>query len=81
MSRAYTNLLFHIVFATNNRGKNLTGSIQDDFYPFSVSQSRRQKVLAYICGQEKRHRRHTFEDEYVGLLKKNEIEFKEVLWG
>lgn len=145
MSHAYTNLLFHIVFAAKDRGKDLTASVQSDFYPylvalarergcrvdavgggldyvhlllslpakesvselvklleanssrwlrktncgfawqpgyaaFSVSQSKRQEVLAYICGQEEHHRNHRFEDEYIGLLKKNEIAFEESLW-
>ncbi len=147
MSHAYTNLLFHIVFATKDRGKDLTASIQNDFYPylivlarekgcrvdaggggldhihlllqvpakesiaevvkflesnssrwlktnaargfawqsgygaFSVSQSKRQEVIEYIRVQEEHHRRHAFEDEYVGLLKKNEIAFEDRLRG
>jgi REP element-mobilizing transposase RayT len=146
MSHAYTNLLLHIVFATKDRGKYLTASVQSDFYPylialvrekdcrvdavgggldhvhllllvpakesvselvkflkanssrwlrkanrgfawqlgyaaFSVSQSKRQEVLTYIREQEEHHRRHRFEDEYIGLLKKNEIEFEERIWG
>ncbi len=147
MSHAYTHLLFHIVFATKDRGKDLTASVQSHFYPylialarekgcrvdavgggldhvhlllslpakesvaelvkflksnssrwlktnavrsfawqsgygaFSVSQSKRQEILVYIRGQEDHHRRHRFEDEYIGLLKKNEIAFEESLWG
>lgn len=145
MSHAYTNLLFHIVFATKGRGKDLSTHVQADFYPylialagetgcrvdavggglehvhllvnvpakvsiaelvkflksnssrwlktksnphfswqagyaaFSVSQSKRDAVLTYIRGQEEHHRHHEFEGEYVGLLKKNEIEFDERL--
>ncbi len=53
---------------------------QAGYAAFSVSQSKRGEVGDYIRGQEEHHRRYRFEDEYVGLLKKNEIEFEERLW-
>ncbi len=49
---------------------------------FSVSQSNVEAVTAYILTQETHHRKVSFEDEYVSLLKRNEIEFEEkYLWG
>lgn len=55
---------------------------QNGYAAFSVSQSRAAEVAAYIYGQEAHHKRVDFEDEYVSLLKRNEIRFEaERLWG
>lgn len=62
------------------RKANRSFGWQPGYAPFSVSQSKRQDVLEYTRGQEKHHRRHRFEDEYIGLLKKNEIAVEERLW-
>ena len=53
---------------------------QPGYAAFTVSQSKRSEVRQYVRTQEDHHRRHAFQDEYVGLLKKNEIEFTERLW-
>jgi len=42
---------------------------------FSVSASNIDKVVRYIRDQEKHHRRRTFEQEFVAMLKKHGIEF------
>jgi putative transposase len=44
---------------------------------FSVSQSQSPRVQTYIAGQEKHHRRMTFQDEFLGLLIRHGIEFDE----
>lgn len=54
---------------------------QPGYAAFTVSQSKRTEVRQYVRTQEQHHRRHAFEDEYVGLLRKNEIEFAERLWN
>lgn len=55
---------------------------QEGYSAFSVSQSQRDVVFRYLAGQEERHRRQTFEDELVSLLKRNEIEYDErYLWS
>ena len=41
---------------------------QGGYSVFSVSQSGRERVTAYIAGQEAHHRTRTFEEELVGLL-------------
>lgn len=33
------------------------------------------EVKAYIAGQREHHRKRTFRDEYLAMLKKHEIEF------
>jgi len=55
---------------------------QAGYAAFSVSESNREAVCSYVEGQEKRHKRTSFEDEFVSLLKRNEIEFEnERLWS
>ncbi len=58
-----------------------------DFYwhsgygAFSVSQSGVEKVKKYIYNQKEHHRKHSFEDEFIGLLKKYSVEYDErYLW-
>jgi REP element-mobilizing transposase RayT len=54
---------------------------QRGYGAFSVSRSRCPEVCAYIEGQVDHHRRVAFEDEFVSLLKRSEIEFEnERLW-
>jgi len=40
-----------------------------------VSASNLATVERYIANQQKHHRRRTFEDEFIGLLKKHGIPF------
>jgi putative transposase len=48
---------------------------QRGYGAFSVSESRRQAVIAYIAGQEEHHRKWSFEQEFLTLLRKSRIEF------
>ncbi|HEX9943048.1 MAG TPA: IS200/IS605 family transposase [Thermoanaerobaculia bacterium] len=48
---------------------------QAGYAVFSVSESKEKTVRSYIQNQEKHHRRATFEEELVGLLRKHGIEF------
>jgi putative transposase len=48
---------------------------QEGYGAFSVSQSQRQEVAAYIANQAEHHRKWTFEDEFVALLKKSGVEY------
>ena len=49
---------------------------QRGFGAFSYSQSQINNVVKYIQNQEQHHNRKSFKDEYLLLLKKFEIEFK-----
>jgi REP element-mobilizing transposase RayT len=54
---------------------------QDGYGAFTVSVSVRETVREYILGQDEHHRRRTFREEYVELLEKHGVEFKEeYLW-
>jgi REP element-mobilizing transposase RayT len=52
-------------------------SWQEGYGVFSYSHSHIDRVYRYILNQEEHHRKKTFKDEYLELLKKFEIEFKE----
>jgi REP element-mobilizing transposase RayT len=54
---------------------------QEEYGAFSVSVSQLDKTIEYIKGQEKHHRKMTFQEEFLALLKKNRIEYDErFLW-
>src|SRR5581483_4538826 len=48
---------------------------QEGYARLSVSQSQRAVVLRYIANQEEHHRRRSFEEEFVALLKKCGIQY------
>lgn len=50
---------------------------QDGYGAFSYSHSHLSNVINYIMKQKEHHHRQTFREEYIGLLKKFEIEFEE----
>jgi REP element-mobilizing transposase RayT len=52
-------------------------SWQEGYGVFSYSHSHIERVYNYILNQEEHHRKKTFKNEYLELLKKFEIEFKE----
>ena len=51
-------------------------SWQEGYGAFSYSHSHIERVYNYIQEQEKHHKKRTFKDEYLEMLKKFEIEFK-----
>ncbi|MEO6035815.1 MAG: transposase [Verrucomicrobiota bacterium] len=54
---------------------------QDGYGAFSVSASAREKVKSYIANQEEHHRKKTFQEEYVELLKLSGVEYNsKYLW-
>jgi REP element-mobilizing transposase RayT len=54
---------------------------QSGYGAFSVSQSHVEQVRRYIAGQERHHRKHTFEDEFREFLRRYEVEYDErYLW-
>jgi hypothetical protein len=54
---------------------------QGGYADFSVSQSNLDQVKEYIAGQEEHHRKMTFKEEFVMLLKKHQIPYDDrYLW-
>ena len=47
---------------------------QEGYGAFSVSASNLDAVVRYIENRQKHHRKMTFEDEFIGLLKRHKIE-------
>jgi putative transposase len=55
---------------------------QNGYGAFTVSASQINRVRQYIATQEQHHQKHSFRDEFVGLLRRNQIEFDErYLWS
>lgn len=50
---------------------------QPGYGAFSVSQSNVAAVREYIAAQEEHHRKISFKDEFLALLKRHEVEFDE----
>ena len=50
---------------------------QTGYGVFSVSESNVAKVTKYIAGQEEHHKKHSFPEEYVAFLKKNNVAYDE----
>jgi REP element-mobilizing transposase RayT len=50
---------------------------QEGYGAFTVSPSHREKVRTYIANQAEHHRKRTFRDEYITLLRKSGVEFEE----
>lgn len=61
-----------------NENKLVKGKFQwqSGYGAFSYSRSQRNPVIKYIVNQEQHHRRKTFREEYLDLLAKFEIDFK-----
>jgi REP element-mobilizing transposase RayT len=54
---------------------------QEEYGAFSVSVSQLEKTAGYIRGQPEHHRKQTFQDEFLMLLKKHGVEYDErYLW-
>ena len=50
---------------------------QEGYGAFSYGHSQLDTIIRYIQNQEKHHQRRSFKNEYLTLLRKFEIEFKE----
>lgn len=56
-------------------------SWQEGYGAFTVSPTQRAAVKRYIAGQEAHHRRRSYQEEHLELLKKAEVEFDpKFLW-
>lgn len=55
---------------------------QTGYAAFSVSESQVESVRKYVRNQETHHKRRSFQDELLALLRKHKIEFDErYVWG
>ncbi len=55
---------------------------QEGYGAFSVSISHIEQTIAYISNQKEHHKKRTFREEYLALLKKHGIQYDErYVWG
>jgi REP element-mobilizing transposase RayT len=55
---------------------------QDGYGAFTVSKSNLPEVIRYIESQREHHHQRTFQEEYLGFLKKHGVEYDErYVWG
>jgi REP element-mobilizing transposase RayT len=59
----------------NDGAGRRTFAWQTGYAAFSVSQSKWNEVKAYIGGQDEHHRKRSYQEELVALLKKHGMEF------
>jgi len=64
-------------FINNHRWVQRHFQWQEGYGAFSYGHSQIDAVYRYIAGQQQHHRKRTFREEYIQLLKKFEIEFDE----
>jgi hypothetical protein len=48
---------------------------QEGFGAFSVSDSRREDVIAYIRNQEEHQKKPNFQEEFIALLKAHNVDY------
>jgi len=71
-----TNLLYHIVFSTKDRQPLITNAIEQRLYESQVT-----RVRQYIRNQKNHHKKISFQEELISLLKAHKIQFDEkYLW-
>jgi len=62
-------------------GQGMEFGWQTGYGAFTVSASRLAAVQDYVRRQEQHHRRRTFQEEFVGMLKRHGVEYEErYLW-
>ena len=77
-ARIATAKVISLIKANSSRWMNEHGmkfAWQEGYGAFSVSKSNLGAVKRYIANQERHHRKMTFEQEFIGFLKKLGIEF------
>lgn len=60
-----------------NKLSNFKFEWQKGYGAFTHSRSQIDQVINYIIGQEEHHRKKSFREEYLEILVKNEIEFRD----
>lgn len=62
-----------------NENKFIVGKFhwQEGFGGFSCSKNHRDVLIKYIMNQEEHHSKKSFKEEYLELLKENEVDYDE----
>jgi len=64
-------------FIRDQRFTSFQFSWQTGFGAFSHSKSELDNVVRYILNQQEHHRKHSFRDEYLSLLRRFDVSFEE----
>jgi len=64
-------------FINENKLSKFKFNWQEGYGAFSYSHSQLTQVIQYIMNQKEHHKKRTFKQEYIGFLKKFEIEYEE----
>ena len=64
-------------FINEKKFLNAPFNWQEGYGCFSYSKSQRDAVVNYITDQKEHHKKKSFREEYLGFLKKFEVEFDE----
>ena len=64
-------------FIKSNKLSKFKFDWQSGYGAFTYSRSQVDSVVKYILNQEEHHKKRTFREEYLDMLAKNEIEFKD----
>jgi putative transposase len=80
--QAPSDLMYHLKRSASlwmNKEKFISGhfSWQEGFGAFSIGKSQVPVTIKYIEEQQEHHRKTSFREEYLDLLKENDIEFDE----
>ncbi len=55
---------------------------QDGYGAFTIGESQSEALMSYIAGQKERHKKLSFEQEFVALLKKYRVPYDErYIWS
>ena len=65
------------LFVNDNHLSRFKFQWQEGYGVFSYSRSQRDDVIRYIMEQEVHHKKRTFREEYLAILKKFDIEFED----
>lgn len=63
------------LFINENKLSRFRFYWQEGFGAFSYSKEQRDSVIKYIMNQEEHHRKRTFREEYIELLKQFDVEY------
>jgi hypothetical protein len=88
MPQSFVSLPVHLVFSTKNRAALIGDDMQSRLHEYiggilreQKSESNLPQVTRYIANQTQHHHAQSYQDEFIALLKKHEIEFDErYLW-
>ncbi len=69
MADTFTQCYFHIIFSPKNREALINKEWQNGYGAFTNSKSQVEAVVKYVLNQENHHRKCSFKEEYLDILR------------